>query len=128
MQDTRGVGESWSHLGSVDDALSYISDWPALSKLEPVFRKAPKDRLIDFQLLWRDPLPTWISKGRRMMLIGDAAHPFLPTSGQGAGQAMEDAATLAVCLRKAGKARVQDALQATEMIRYVCCLVEDNLY
>ncbi|KAL8752795.1 MAG: hypothetical protein Q9184_005624, partial [Pyrenodesmia sp. 2 TL-2023] len=33
-------------------------------------------------------------------LVGDAAHPVLPSSAQGAAQAIEDAATLAVLLRR----------------------------
>ncbi len=37
-----------------------------------------------------------------MLLIGDAAHAPLPTSGQGACQAMEDAWHLARCLAVAG--------------------------
>ena len=33
-----------------------------------------------------------------MTLLGDAAHPMFPFFGQGAAQAIEDAATLARCL------------------------------
>lgn len=33
-----------------------------------------------------------------MALLGDAAHPFTPHQGQGAGVAIEDAASLAVLL------------------------------
>ncbi len=55
---------------------------------------------------------------RRIALIGDAAHPFLPTSIQGASQVMEDRATLAVCLTRGGKAHVQEALAAFEALRY----------
>ena len=44
-----------------------------------------------------------MSPGRRIALVGDAAHPFLPTSMQGASQAMEDGVTMAVCLRKAAE-------------------------
>ncbi|MCC6435364.1 MAG: FAD-dependent monooxygenase, partial [Acidimicrobiales bacterium] len=40
----------------------------------------------------RDALETWISG--RICLLGDAAHPMLPTFGQGAAQAFEDAAAL----------------------------------
>ena len=55
---------------------------------------------------------------RRIALIGDAAHPFLPTSIQGASQAMEDGATMAVCLSKGGKSNVQQAVAAFEGLRY----------
>ncbi|KAJ4361263.1 hypothetical protein N0V95_002032 [Ascochyta clinopodiicola] len=42
------------------------------------------------------PLPRW-SAGRAI-LIGDAAHPMLPFSGQGANQAIEDAGALGYLL------------------------------
>ncbi|KAI9035852.1 FAD/NAD(P)-binding domain-containing protein [Aspergillus affinis] len=42
-----------------------------------------------WQLRDLDPLPTWY-RGRAL-LIGDAAHAMLPTQGQGASQAIEDA-------------------------------------
>jgi 2-polyprenyl-6-methoxyphenol hydroxylase-like FAD-dependent oxidoreductase len=42
-------------------------------------------------------VPVW-SRGR-MVLIGDAAHPTSPSSGQGASLAMESAVQLARCLR-----------------------------
>jgi salicylate hydroxylase len=44
----------------------------------------------------RAPLPRW-SAGR-VTLLGDACHPMLPFMGQGAAQAIEDAATLTACL------------------------------
>ena len=51
-------------------------------------------------LYFRDPLPVWGTD--RVVLLGDAAHPALPSSAQGAGQALEDSVTLAACLRRAG--------------------------
>ncbi len=44
----------------------------------------------------RPPLATWSQ--RRVTLLGDAAHPMTPNMGQGACQAIEDAAILARCL------------------------------
>jgi salicylate hydroxylase len=41
----------------------------------------------------RDALDTWVQG--RICLLGDAAHPMLPTFGQGAAQSLEDAAALA---------------------------------
>jgi len=45
-----------------------------------------------------DPLSIW--RRDNVLLIGDAAHAPLPTSGQGACQALEDAWQLASCLAK----------------------------
>ncbi|AKU15056.1 FAD-dependent oxidoreductase [Luteipulveratus mongoliensis] len=42
-------------------------------------------------------VPTW--RNGRMVIIGDAAHATSPSAGQGAGMAIEDAVTLARCLR-----------------------------
>jgi 2-polyprenyl-6-methoxyphenol hydroxylase-like FAD-dependent oxidoreductase len=92
--------------------------------VQKILDKTPSP-LIDWKLVYRDPLPTWISARRRIALIGDSAHPFLPTSIQGASQAMEDGATIAVCLSKAQAAAagknsngVQEAIATFEAIRY----------
>lgn len=53
------------------------------------------------------PLPSLV-KGRTAV-IGDAAHAMTPNLGQGAGQGIEDAATLTVLLRDASP----DALEST---------------
>lgn len=42
-------------------------------------------------------VPTWHSN--HMIIIGDAAHAVSPSAGQGASMAIEDAVTLAKCLR-----------------------------
>jgi FAD-dependent urate hydroxylase len=63
------------------------------------------DELVD-----RDPLPSW---GRDVVtLLGDAAHPVLPHTGQGAAQAMMDAVALAKSLQ--GGADIGPALRAYE--------------
>ena len=84
-------------------------------------KATPVDRLFDYKLVFRDPLPTFISpKEGRLVVIGDAAHPFLPTSIQGASQAMEDGVVMAACLDKIGgdKGRVKEAIKVWEKIRY----------
>jgi hypothetical protein len=52
--------------------------------------------------------------------MGDAAHPFLPTSVQGASQAIEDGVTIATVLKLAGStSEIPTALLAYENIRCV---------
>jgi len=114
-KDIADVEESWQAEGNLEDALKVVEGWdPVVHKI----MKATAPPLIDWKLVYRDPLPTWISPKKRIALIGDAAHPFLPTSIQGASQAMEDGVTVAVCLEKAGKANVPEAISAFEALRY----------
>ena len=48
----------------------------------------------------RDPLPQW-TRGR-LTLLGDAAHPTMPTLAQGANMAIEDGYVLARALARHG--------------------------
>lgn len=82
-----------------------------------IVEKTPS--LVDWKLVYRDPLPRWVSDHGRIALLGDSAHPFLPTSAQGATQAMEDGVTIAICLRRAGKNQVPTAVRTYQEIRYV---------
>ena len=86
LQDEADIEESWQHPGSVEDALKVLEGWDPI--VHDIVKATPF--LVDWKLVYRDPLPTWVSPKSRIALIGDAAHPFLPTSIQGASQAMED--------------------------------------
>jgi 2-polyprenyl-6-methoxyphenol hydroxylase-like FAD-dependent oxidoreductase len=63
-------------------------------QLDPLFRRIAESTtdLRTDMLADRDPLGRWGSG--RVTLLGDAAHPVLPHTGQGAAQAMVDAVTL----------------------------------
>ncbi|MFF4712924.1 FAD-dependent monooxygenase [Streptomyces eurythermus] len=56
------------------------------------------DRILRTPVYDRPPRPGW--SGTRTVLVGDAAHPMVPTTGQGASQALLDAVTLAQVLSK----------------------------
>jgi len=60
----------------------------------------------------RDLLPYRRWGAGRVTLLGDAAHPMLPTLGQGACQTIEDAAALVRCL--CSYTHVETALRAYE--------------
>jgi len=77
----------------------------------------PRESLIDYKLLWGDPLPKWISDHERVVLTGDAAHPHLLTSGTRGAQVIEDGATIAALLEKLGKDQIPLAFQAFEKLR-----------
>jgi 2-polyprenyl-6-methoxyphenol hydroxylase-like FAD-dependent oxidoreductase len=64
------------------------------------------------RLFCRDPIADW---GRgRVTLLGDAAHPVLPHTAQGAALALEDAVALALALRGGN---VEDGLRRYERVR-----------
>ncbi|KAI3333245.1 putative monooxygenase [Ustulina deusta] len=120
-KDEQDIEESWSFEAPLSDARKVLEGWDPV--VQKILDKTPSP-LIDWKLVYRDPLPTWISARRRIALIGDSAHPFLPTSIQGASQAMEDGATIAVCLSRAQAAGgtesdgVREAVATFEAIRY----------
>jgi 2-polyprenyl-6-methoxyphenol hydroxylase-like FAD-dependent oxidoreductase len=92
-----------------------------LATLSPRFESAfneiveaalPDDRRFD-ALATRAPLEHW---GRsRITLLGDAAHPMLPHTGQGAAQALEDAVALGLVLGK--PTDITHALRRYEAVR-----------
>lgn len=65
----------------------------------------------------QDRDPTAWSGLDRLTLLGDAAHPMLPTLAQGANQAVEDAAVLAQCLRNTPPTTISAALRRYETRR-----------
>jgi 2-polyprenyl-6-methoxyphenol hydroxylase-like FAD-dependent oxidoreductase len=77
----------------------------------------PSKTIINFPLLWRNPQPNWASPGARVIQIGDSAHSFLPASGNGATQAIEDAISLATCLQKGGKENIEESVRAHIRLR-----------
>lgn len=114
--DEHDIDESWSFPGKLSEVLETIKDWDPLCTR--IVSKTPEAKLVDWKLVYRDPLPTWVSPKGRILLVGDSAHPFLPTSAQGATQALEDGVSIAVCLRRGGKGSVPTAVRAHERIRY----------
>ncbi|KAE8419634.1 hypothetical protein BDV36DRAFT_282064 [Aspergillus pseudocaelatus] len=115
-KDTSEISDRWSFPGKLADVYKVLENWDPICKR--IVSKTPESSLVDWKLIWQDPLPTWISKHGRIALAGDSAHAFLPTSAQGATQALEDGVTIAICLSRAGKYRIPDALHAFEKIRY----------
>ncbi|KAK5120351.1 hypothetical protein LTR85_006290 [Meristemomyces frigidus] len=120
------AAESWSHVVSPEQVLNYtatVPGWPEIA--DRVIRITPSDQLVDWKLMWRDPQPTWTSPSGLVVQLGDAAHTFLPSSGNGGTQAMEDAISLASCIAMAGsKDRVPEATRIHNLLRFerVSCL------
>ncbi|KAF1841293.1 salicylate hydroxylase [Cucurbitaria berberidis CBS 394.84] len=115
--DDANIGESWSFPGKKEDVHSYLTQAGFPNVWHEIVELTPESRLIDYKLVWRDPLKTWVTSSKRGVVIGDAAHCHLPTSAQGACMAVEDAATIAICLQKSN-GNVPLALQVFERIRF----------
>ena len=101
-KDTGTAEESWYHHTSVDEVLAFtatIPGWPEYA--DRVIKATPPNTLVDWKLMWRDPQPQWTSPAGRVLQLGDAAHTFLPSSGSGGTQTIEDAFSLAACITAA---------------------------
>jgi salicylate hydroxylase len=83
------VEESWVVPGCRDELIrAFAGMHPDLQTIINSVEQCFKWGLFD-----REPLSAWTSK--RITLLGDAAHPMLPSLGQGAAMAFEDAYILA---------------------------------
>ena len=112
-RDEHNIDESWSFPGKLEEVFEVLKGWDPICKA--IVEKTPS--LVDWKLVYRDPLPTWVSEKARILLLGDAAHPFLPTSAQGATQAMEDGVTIAACLKLAGRDNIPAAVRTHQDLR-----------
>src|SRR5690606_18637924 len=61
-----------------------------------ILDRTPAESVLRGDIFDREPVRTWVDG--RVAILGDAAHPMTPNLGQGACQALEDAAVLATCL------------------------------
>jgi 2-polyprenyl-6-methoxyphenol hydroxylase-like FAD-dependent oxidoreductase len=90
--ESEAGSDTWNKVASLDQMLKIYEGFdPAMVAL---ISKADESSLKAWKLLDMEVMSTWV-KGK-LALLGDAAHPFTPHQGQGAGQAIEDAATLGV--------------------------------
>jgi 2-polyprenyl-6-methoxyphenol hydroxylase-like FAD-dependent oxidoreductase len=89
---TAGLAADWPH--GKDDLLGRFADWaPGITE---IIAGTPEADILALPAQDRPPLSEW---GRgRVTLLGDAAHPMLPSLGQGANAAIEDAIVLAHAL------------------------------
>lgn len=67
--------------------------------VQAIVEATDANQIVERPIVDRPPLQAW-SKGR-VTLLGDAAHPMVPSLGQGANTAFEDAWELSQCLSQA---------------------------
>ena len=122
FQVTGSEAESWNNTIEADEVLEAMNNTPeGVSKWSPIFQRlvkcTPPKTIINFELWWRDPQLQWASPSSRVVQIGDSAHSFLPSSGNGATQAFEDAVSLASCLQIGGKKNIEEAVNVHKTLR-----------
>ena len=83
------VEELWSAPSSREELIAAKAGWN--EALLDMFRHV--EHVFKWGIYDRDPLPQW-TRGR-VTLLGDAAHPTMPTLAQGANMAIEDGYVLA---------------------------------
>ena len=113
------ITESWFQEGDLNEV------WRCIEGLDPRIVAAIKHTpsCLDWKICYRDPLPTWVSRSHKIALLGDSCHAHLPTSAQGASQATESAAVLALCLKMAGKENVPLAVSCAVLSSCSYCLL-----
>ena len=78
----------------------------------------PEGEVCEWKLRVHEPLPTWTHGS--VALVGDACHPTLPHMNQGAAQAIEDGAVIAVALSRLPNTKpesINKALRVYEKVR-----------
>jgi len=114
----QSTDESWHHHVSSEEVIKVMEKTEGWGEpMKALVRTMPIDTIVFWPLLWRDPNPCVHSAGCRVLQIGDAAHSFLPSSGNGATQAIEDAVTIAACLQHAGKDKIAEAVKTHTLLR-----------
>ncbi|KAJ5810715.1 uncharacterized protein N7503_002933 [Penicillium pulvis] len=88
MKEDPNSNQFWVSEGNLDKMLETFSEHPTW--VTNIFKHSAN--FGPWQLHDLDPLKKW--HPGRIILIGDAAHAMLPTQGQGASQAIEDAEAL----------------------------------
>lgn len=115
-KDDGDVPESWFQPGDMEEVRRLTET------LDPEIRGIVQqtESCLDWKICYRKPLPTWVSpNSHRIALLGDSCHAHLPTSAQGASQAVESAGCLAVCLDSInGPEEVRIATRAYEKLRF----------
>jgi salicylate hydroxylase len=111
--------EDWNDWRPVDTAEmveSLSESWDGdLRRDDVVALAGAMENTSKWGLYDRDAFSEW--QNGRVCLLGDAAHPMLPTFGQGASQSLEDGAALAKCFELHGD-DVATALLHYERVRH----------
>ncbi|KAJ7445899.1 hypothetical protein FB451DRAFT_1568009 [Mycena latifolia] len=103
--------ESYMAEGSVAQMRADFAGWEP--RVEKLLRLVEKTYVLP--LMYREPLDSWVHPAGTVVLLGDAAHPTLPSRAQGSAMAVEDAAVLGTLLHTLPP---RDALRGYEALRH----------
>jgi 2-polyprenyl-6-methoxyphenol hydroxylase-like FAD-dependent oxidoreductase len=120
--DQEKDSEKWNHPVEIEDVLERLEGF------HPAWRElcTGMEEVRYFTIMSHEPLER-ICRGKAV-LIGDAGHPMLPTHGQGAAMAIEDAAALeAIFSPNARKDEVQKRLEVYQKARLLRSMITQVL-
>ncbi|KAG2052590.1 FAD/NAD(P)-binding domain-containing protein [Suillus hirtellus] len=113
--DTEGGIESWTAEGNVDKMIETYKGWN--TTVQKLLALVPST--LNWRLMDRDPLPSWVHKDGKLALLGDSCHPMLPYRAQGSAMAIEDAAVLGNLFSHCSdRSQIAPLLYAYQSIRY----------
>lgn len=107
---------TYTTTGSKKEMLRVYEDF--CPKIQRILNLVPDGEVVEWKLRVHSPLPTWVHGS--VALVGDACHPTLPHLAQGAAQAIEDAAVIAVVLSRlpdASPQSINTALRVYQELR-----------
>jgi salicylate hydroxylase len=85
-------------VGAQAHALETFANWPEICQC--CIHATAQEAIVESGVFYRLPVPSW-GDGKRVTLLGDAAHPIRPSLGLGTTLAFEDAVALAASLEGA---------------------------
>ncbi|MEC3917915.1 FAD-dependent monooxygenase [Nocardia sp. CDC160] len=120
LTTTAELAANWPH--GKDDLLARFTDWaPEISE---IIARTPEQDILTRPAQDRPAIAEW---GRgRVTLLGDAAHPMLPSLGQGANAAVEDAIVLAHALATEDSAETALRVYERRRISRATMLVDES--
>ncbi|KAJ7222831.1 hypothetical protein B0H12DRAFT_298791 [Mycena haematopus] len=115
VHPNNNTNESYVNEGSVIQMRKDFEGWePRIQKLLKLVNKT-----YVLPLNYREPLDKWVHADGKVILLGDACHPTLPSRAQGSAMAVEDAAVLGSLLgRLSHRTQLPTLLRAYQDIRY----------
>ena len=97
MEEDSAPTEDWTGLSEQERLIPMYADWQFDWINVPAIMKSTRE-IFEFPVYDRDPLAQWTHG--RVTLLGDAAHPLIPVSSNGAVQAIIDGRALAYALAR----------------------------